>query len=115
MKNEQLENLIKELKKASIEKDVLLWKRLASELEGPTSKRRAVNLSRIDRYSRENEAVVVPGKVLSMGTLNKKITVAAYNFSGNARQKIAESGSKAISIHDLLKSNPKGAKVRIIG
>jgi large subunit ribosomal protein L18e len=56
----------------------------------------------------------VPGKILSMGTLNKKITIAAYNFSQTALDKIKASGSKAISIYELAKTNPKGQKVRIL-
>jgi large subunit ribosomal protein L18e len=115
MKNQQLQSLIVELKKASIEKDVKLWKKIAVELEGPTNNRPAVNLSKIDKYARNNETVVVPGKVLSMGSLSKKITVAAYNFSKPAKEKITSSGGKAITIYDLLKDNPKASKVRIIG
>ena len=115
MKNQPLQLLIMELKKTSIEKDVKLWKRIAKELEGPTSKRRVVNLSRINKYSKNNDTVIVPGKVLSMGNLNKKVTIAAYNFSKSALQKINSSGSKAISINELVKQNPKGSKVRIIG
>lgn len=103
------------MKKVSIEKKVKLWKRIASDLEKSSSKRRIVNLSKIDRYCNDSEIVVVPGKVLSMGSLNKKLTVAAYTFSGNAVKKIKESGSKAISLQELLKSNPKGLKVRILG
>ena len=115
MKNQQLEALIVELKKTSISHNANVWKRIASELEGPTGRIRAVNLSRIDLYSKDNEIVIVPGKVLSMGSLSKKITIAAYKYSKNALAKIRESGSKAITIYDLVKSNPKGAKVRIIG
>ena len=115
MKNLPLQVLITELKKTSIEKDVKLWKRIATELEGPTSRRRAVNLSRINKYSKANDTVIVPGKVLSMGDLNKKVTIAAYTFSKTALDKINLSGSKAISINELVKQNPKGSKVRIIG
>ena len=115
MKNQQLTTLVTELKKTSIEQDVKLWKRIASELEGPTKSRRVVNLSRINRYGKENDVIVVPGKVLSMGSLNKKLTIAAYTFSGQALDKIKTAGSKAITIYDLVKKNPKASKVRIIG
>ncbi|MBN2368365.1 50S ribosomal protein L18e [Candidatus Woesearchaeota archaeon] len=115
MKNQQLESLIVELKKASISHEANIWKRIATELEGPTSRMRVVNLSKIDCYSKDNEVVIVPGKVLSMGNLSKKITIAAYKYSKGAMSKIRESGSKAVSIYDILKNNPKGAKVRIIG
>ncbi|MCM2325171.1 MAG: 50S ribosomal protein L18e [Candidatus Woesearchaeota archaeon] len=115
MKNTQLTQLIMELKKASIEQDVAIWKRVATDLEKPTKQRRIVNLSKIDRYCKDDETIVVPGKVLSMGDLKKKATIAAYNFSGNAMDKIKEAGGKAISIQELLKKNPKGNKVRILG
>ena len=73
MKNNQLTSLIIELKKQSIQNKVNIWKRIASDLEGPTAKRRVVNLSRINRYAKANDIVVVPGKVLSMGEINKKL------------------------------------------
>jgi large subunit ribosomal protein L18e len=115
MKNQQLQTLIRELKTASIEHKAPLWKRLASELEGPTAKRRVVNLSKINKYSKDNEIVIVPGKVLSMGDITKKVTIAAYNFSSGALIKINASGAKAVSLNEILKKDPKGAKVRIIG
>ncbi len=115
MKNQQLEALISELKKTSIQNEVSVWKSIASDLEGSTSKRPVVNLSKIDRYAKEDEIIVIPGKVLSMGILTKKITIAAYNYSHSAMDKIKASGSKAMTIHDLIKKNPKGSKVRILG
>ena len=115
MKNTQLASLITELKKQSIQHNVNIWKRIASDLEGPTARRRAVNLTRINRYAKANEIVVVPGKVLSMGEIDKKLTIAAHAFSGSALEKIKSSGGKAISIQELVKENPKGSKVRIIG
>jgi large subunit ribosomal protein L18e len=115
MKNQLLNSLIVDLKKASIKENVKIWKRIASDLEKPTKQRRIVNLSKIDRYAKNNDVIVVPGKVLSMGELNKKVTVAAYNFSGSAVQKITDSGSKTMMIPELIKKNPKGSKVRIMG
>lgn len=115
MKNQHLQTLIMELKKTSKENDVAIWKRVATDLEGPTSRRPAVNLSKIDKFAKDDETVLVPGKILSMGLLNKKITVAAYSFSEQALEKIKQSGSKAITISELAKKNPKGSKVRILG
>lgn len=104
-----------ELKKVSRDNDVAIWKRVASDLESPTSKRPVVNLSKISLNAKEDETVLIPGKILSMGNLNKKLTIAAYSFSEQALVKIKESGSKAISISELAKKNPKGSKVRILG
>ncbi|NTV23029.1 MAG: 50S ribosomal protein L18e [Nanoarchaeota archaeon] len=114
MKNENLQSLISELKKTSIENDVSVWKAVATDLEGSTQKRAVVNLSKIDKYAKDDETVVVPGKVLSMGILSKKLTVAAYKFSGQAVDKIKAAGGKAITIGELVKKNPKGSKVRVL-
>jgi|SRR3989344_5109054 len=110
----QLQTLIQELKKASSKEKVGIWKAVALDLEKPTRQRRAVNLSRISRLANENETIIVPGKVLSSGELDRKITVAAFKFSKEAVSKITRSG-KVMSIMDLLRENPKGKNIRIIG
>lgn len=114
MKNQKLQLLISELKKTSAVNDVALWRRIADELEAPTKKRAALNLSKIDKMVKQDEIALVPGKVLSMGNLSKKITIAAYTFSSHAQEKIKASGSKAITIYDLVKKNPKGTNIRIL-
>ena len=112
----ELQKLIIELKIIGNKNNVSLWKRVAKELERSTRIRRRVNIYKIDKYTRDNEIALVPGKVLSMGELTKKITVAAYQFSDTAREKINSIG-KAISIKELLEKNhnPKGKRIRIIG
>jgi large subunit ribosomal protein L18e len=92
-----------------------LWKRLAKELDRPTRSRREVNLSRIQRFAKDNDVILVPGKVLSTGVLQKKVNVAAWNFSAAAMEKIKAAGGKTLSIADLVKANPKGTGVKIIG
>jgi large subunit ribosomal protein L18e len=106
--------LLQLLKKAAIENDAAIWKRVASDLEAPTRKRRVINVYKLDRYVKDNEVVVVPGKVLGSGEISKKITVAAYTFSEQAVQKINAKG-KCLSIRELVEKNPKGNKVRIMG
>lgn len=113
--NPILKKLIQELKKASIEQDVAIWKRLATDLEKSTRTRRIVNLSKINRYTKENETIVVPGKVLGSGELNHKLNVSAYKFSESALEKLQKIGAKTIPLSDLIKENPKGKKIRIIG
>lgn len=112
--NQYLKDLIIELKKLGSEKNVNLWKRIAYDLERSTRKRRQVNISKINKYTRKGEIAVIPGKVLSMGELDKEITVAGWKFSKGAEEKISKKG-KVITIQDLMKQNPEGKKVRIIG
>jgi large subunit ribosomal protein L18e len=113
--NPHLRNLIIDLKRLSREQNVKLWKRIAQDLEKPTRQRRAINLSRINRYTKENETIIIPGKVLGSGLLAHKLTIAAYSFSAGAIEKINKVNAKAMYIKDLMKESIKGKGVRIIG
>ena len=113
--NPLLRDLIMELKKRSNEQSVNLWKRIALDLEKPTRQRRVINLSRINRNTKENEVIVVPGKVLGSGILNHKLTISAYQFSEQAKDKIEKAGAKIIPLLELSKEKPDGKKLRIIG
>jgi large subunit ribosomal protein L18e len=112
--NIYLRKLIASLKKLSNEKKVKIWDAVAADLAKPTRIRRKVNLTRLNAYVKAGETVVVPGKVLATGDLSKKMTVAAWRFSDSAFEKVNKVGT-AISIEELMKKNPTGAKVRIIG
>lgn len=107
--------LIRELRKQSSEQNVKIWKRVASDLEKPTRQRRIVNLYKLDNYTKNDETVIVPGKVLGTGDLNHKVNVAAFNFSRDAARKIIDSKGTILSIYDLMKKNPRGNRVRILG
>jgi len=113
--NPFLLDTIRELKKRSNEQEVNLWKRVADDLEKPTRQRRIVNLSSINRHAKENEIIVVPGKVLGAGTLERKLTISAFQFSDGAKEKIEKAGAKIIPLLELSKENPTGKIIRIIG
>ncbi len=112
--NQHLVNLIQEMKKVSNEQNVNIWRRVASDLEKATRRTRVVNLSRLDKYTKSDEVIVVPGKVLGTGELTHKLTVAAFSFSDSAREKITGKG-QVMTLAELLKKNPKGSKIKIIG
>ena len=113
--NPILLRLIAELKKRSNEQNANIWRRVADDLERPTRQRRVVNLSRISRYTKENEIIVVPGKVLGAGSLEHKLTISAFQFSNGAKEKIEKAGSKVINLLELSKENPSGKGIKIIG
>ena len=109
-----LKKLIADLKSLSTKEKVKIWRTVANYLESSSRRRREVNLYKIEKYARDGETVIVPGKVLSEGGLNKKLAVASFKFSESAKTKINKVG-KAISIQQLMKDNPKAKKVRILG
>ncbi len=112
--NMALQQLIIDLRKLAVKEKVPLWKRLASDLHTATRRRREVNLHRLEKYAQEKETTVVPGKVLSHGALSKKLTIAAFRFSNEAKTQIDKKG-KTLTIRELMQKNPKGKNVRIIG
>ncbi len=107
-------NLIVELRNKSREQKALIWKDVAKKLEKPRRQRVEVNLSDIDRNAKDNETVLVPGIVLSNGSLSKSLTIAAWKFSEGSIKKIGKSKSKGVSIEELMKTNPKGSNVKIM-
>ena len=56
---------------------------------------------------------MVPGKVLGIGELTHPLTIACLEYSKSAKNKIESSGSKMISIEELLKQNPNGSGVKV--
>jgi large subunit ribosomal protein L18e len=113
--NPVLIDLIHELKKQSIEQEAPIWKDIALRLEKPLQNWSEVNLNRISKYVNEKETALVPGKVLSTGTLTKKVSIAAWSFSEKAVEKIKKAGGTTMSIEDLMKKNPDGKDIRIMG
>ena len=47
--------------------------------------------------------------------ITKKVEVAALNFSEEAKKKIEDAKGKTLSIQEVLKRNPEGKNVRILG
>ncbi|TFF69192.1 MAG: 50S ribosomal protein L18e [Promethearchaeota archaeon] len=90
-----------------------IWKQLSKKLSGPRKNRLEANLYRINSKTKENDVIVIPGKVLANGDLDHKITIACLNFSKAAQQKIELSGSKLLTIEQLLEQNPEGKNVKI--
>lgn len=111
--NFQLQQLLLDLESRSGQS--LLWKRVLEDLNKPSRQRRMVNVYKINKYAQEGETVLVPGKVLSMGEITKKVQVAAVNFSSEARKKIEQAHGTVLTIQELIQQNPQGKKVRILG
>jgi large subunit ribosomal protein L18e len=113
--NPELLEVIDFLKKQCREKDAEIWRTIAERLAKPRRRGVVVNLSRLNRFTRRSETVAVAGKVLAAGKLSHPVTVAAFAFSAKAREKIAAARGKSLSYFDLIKKNPKGSNVKIIG
>jgi large subunit ribosomal protein L18e len=112
--NPNLIKLIDGLLESSVKNEAKIWRVVAEMLSKPRRRQAEVNVSKIQRYSRDGEVALIPGKVLGTGNLDKPVTVAALSFSERAREKIESAGGRCIGILQLIEENPKGNKVRII-
>jgi large subunit ribosomal protein L18e len=113
--NPELIKLMQSLRKESQKNKAEIWRHIADSLSHSRSRRIAVNVSRLNRYTEEGETVAVPGKVLGAGKIDHPINVAAFAFSDQARTKILGAKGKCLSIQDLMDNNRKGANVKVIG
>lgn len=90
------------------------WIDVARIISGPRRKRINVNLDYIDKEAKDGETIVVPGKVLSEGDVEKKIKIIALDFSENAREKLSKGKRDFSTIQDEIKKNPDAKGIRIL-
>lgn len=108
-------DFVEKLYREGSESKARVWKAVAENLNRPRRRMFEVNLTRIEKYAKPKETVVVPGTVLGSGDIKKKVVVAALKFSGSAKDKIEKSGGQCLSIEELYEKNPKGRGLRIMG
>lgn len=90
------------------------WIEVAGILSGPRRKMSNLNLNEINKQAKEKEKILVPGKVLSQGEINKKIKVIALGFSEKAKEKLTKSGCEFSNIFAEIKLNPSAEGIKIL-
>ncbi|NLI62738.1 MAG: 50S ribosomal protein L18e [Methanosarcinaceae archaeon] len=111
--NPRIINLILDLKQIGQENEAPIWMTIADKLERPSRNYAGVNLSKINRHAKEDDVLLVPGKVLGAGDIKIPVTVAALGFSSSAIEKITNAGGKCVMIEDMVYENPEGTGIRI--
>lgn len=109
-----LDALIRDLRRKTYAEKVNIWKKIATELEKPRRNKRPVNLSKINKYAKENDIVLVPGKVLASGDLSMKLVISSFAISSSALEKIRNASCTYMTIPELVNKNPSGKNIRII-
>lgn len=113
--NPNLISLIEYLKDQARKNDASIWRDVAERLESPMKNWAEVNLSKIQRHVEEGDTIVVPGKVLGAGILDKEVTVGAFKASRSAKESISEAGGEYLKIRELAERKPDGSEIRILG
>ncbi len=112
--NPNLVTLIDFLLNEAAKNDAAIWKVVAEKIAKPRQLYAEVNVSKLEKYAKPDEYVIVPGKVLGSGSITKPVKVAALGFSETAKRKIEEAGGQCMKIEELVKVNPRGSGVRIV-
>jgi len=112
--NQIVLHMIKDLKQASKKNEAPIWSRLA-ELAIKPSSRRVVNLTRINKTTKDNDVLFVPGKVLGTGNISHKIILSSFSMSTTAAKKIIQTGGTIMTYSDMIKKYPTGKGVMIFG
>ena len=85
---------------------------LAKKLTMPKRLYKKINLEELNKL--ESKKVLIVGKVLGVGEINKKIDVSALGFSKQAKEKLEKNKSKTNTILQELEQDPKLEGVKII-
>jgi len=103
--------LIETLREALKHKE---WIEVAKLLSSSRSKYSSINLSKLEEATTEGDTIVVIGKVLGSGNLNKRIRVCALGYSKEAKEKLKKIKAEIVTIKEEIKANPKAEGIKII-
>lgn len=112
--NPVLQDVIRKCEEAGRKHDAAVWTDVAELLKKANRDQVTVNISHIERHADDGETVVVPGKVMGAGYLNKDVTVAALEFTQSAKEAVHKSGTVEY-IEDLVDENPEGEGLQVLG
>ncbi|OIO42627.1 50S ribosomal protein L18e [Candidatus Pacearchaeota archaeon CG10_big_fil_rev_8_21_14_0_10_31_9] len=90
------------------------WIKISHIISGPRRRKIALNLDEISAQCKDGESVLVPGKVLGTGNLDKKLKIVALHFSESAREKLKKSKIEMLHIDEEMKKNPHAKDIKIL-
>jgi large subunit ribosomal protein L18e len=106
---------LKKLESVSKEQNTSFWIGVIDMISRPNSSRSVVNVGKISQLTKENDAVLIPGKMLGDGLVDHAVTVGALFTSKAAVKKIATAGGSVLSIVEFAEKYPDGSGVIVMG
>ena len=85
---------------------------LAKKLSGPRGNYKTINLDDLEKV--KGDKILVVGKVLGSGEINRKMSIWALGFSEKARDKLKKAGCDIKTIKEVLDKNKTLEGVNII-
>ena len=115
MPNEHRIRMARYMKKASLQHEAPIWKRVSEHALKPSSSRRTINVNAIDSRTKEGDVVVFPGKVLGTGNISHGISLFCFGISESAVSKIHRAGGRILDHTGVVSERPTGREVVLLG
>jgi large subunit ribosomal protein L18e len=80
-----------------------LWKRVLKLSEVPSRSRKTVNLYKLNKYTKEGDNIIVPGKVLGDGQMSHKINITAMEYSEKALTNLRSNHCTVKKLDEMLR------------
>ncbi|HLD98512.1 MAG TPA: 50S ribosomal protein L18e [Candidatus Nanoarchaeia archaeon] len=90
------------------------WHEISALISRPRRKEIKLNLDQINQIAKDNETILIPGKVLGEGEINKKLKIVAMKFSQSAAEKLRKDKIEFYTINEEMKKNPDAKNIRIL-
>ena len=115
MADEHRIRMARYMKKASLQHEAPIWRRVYEYALKPSSARRTINVNAINTRTRENDVVVFPGKVLGTGMISHGISLFCFGISESAASKIQKAGGRILDHAGVVSERPTGQGVVLLG
>ncbi len=106
--------LIVELEKKSKKEKKKVWNYVAKILSKPRRNAVSVNLGKINKYSKDGDVVIVPGKVLGDGILTNKVKLIFENVSSSALDYLKKNNVEYYYLRDIIDKKIDTKNLKII-
>ncbi len=91
-----------------------VWSDVAERLRKPRRVRAEITLSRLDKVTTENALVVVPGRIVSTGTVSHKMTVGYLAATKTALVRLKQAGVTALPLPQFLQKHAQDKGIKIV-
>jgi large subunit ribosomal protein L18e len=91
------------------------WTSVIEMVSRPNSRRSTVNVGKVSQLTKENDIVLIPGKILGDGLVDHAITVGALFMSKSAGKKIVAAGGSVLNLVEFAEKYPDGSKIIVMG
>ena len=115
VENPIIREAVKKIRTVSKTGNKNFWSNIEEMILRPRSRRPEVNIGKISKLTKENDIVLVPGKLLGDGILDHPVTVSALFASKSAIRKVQEAGGTYLPLTEFVDRFPDVSNIKVLG